>query len=172
MDGNLDGFKGEYPTMKDWEDHITVAFPEVRLKQYLEMRGADGGPWNIICALPALWVGLLYDGESQSEAYNLAKPLMNTSLLEEGRISAAKFGLGGNLGNKLIQDIALEMLTISSSGLARRNQLDNRGMDERQFLDPLFDIVKNKQTGAEKLLQKYSGSWNRNINKIFTENAF
>ena len=136
------------------------------------MRGADGGPWNIICALPALWVGLLYDGESQSEAYNLAKPLMNTNLLEEGRISAAKFGLGGKLGNKSIQDIALEMLTISSSGLARRNQLDNRGMDERQFLDPLFDIVKNKQTGAEKLLQKYKNSWNGNINKIFTDNAF
>jgi len=172
MDGNLDGFKGEYPTMKDWEDHITVAFPEVRLKQYLEMRGADGGPWNIICALPALWVGLLYDSESQSAAYNLAKPLMNRNILEEGRVSAAKFGLGGNLGNKLIQDIALEMLTISSSGLARRNQLDNRGMDERQFLDPLFDIVKNKQTGAEKLLQKYKNSWNGNINKIFIDNAF
>ena len=76
------------------------------------------------------------------------------------------------LGNKSIQDISLEMLTISSSGLARRNQLDNRGMDERQFLDPLFDIVKNKQTGAEKLLQKYKNSWNGNINKIFTDNAF
>jgi glutamate--cysteine ligase len=172
MDGRLEGFEGEYPTMKDWEDHITVAFPEVRLKQYLEMRGADGGPWNIICALPALWVGLLYDSEAQSEAYNLAKPFMNTNTLEESRISAAKFGLGGNLGNKPIQDIALEMLRISSSGLERRNQLDNRGMDERQFLDPLFDIVKNKQTGAEKLLQKYNNSWNRDINKIFTENAF
>jgi glutamate--cysteine ligase len=172
MGGRLEGFEGEYPTMQDWEDHITVAFPEVRLKQYLEMRGADGGPWNIICALPALWVGLLYDSEAQSEAYNLAKPFMNTNALEEGRISAAKFGLGGKLGNKPIQDIALEMLRISSSGLERRNQLDNRGMDERQFLDPLFDIVKNKQTGAEKLLQKYNNSWNRDINKIFTENAF
>ena len=73
---------------------------------------------------------------------------------------------------KPIQDIALEMLRISSFGLERRNQLDNRGMDERQFLDPLFDIVKNKKTGAEKLLQKYNNSWNRDINKIFTENAF
>jgi glutamate--cysteine ligase len=97
---------------------------------------------------------------------------MNTNTLEEGRISAAKFALEGKLGNKPIQDIALEMLRISSSGLERRNQLDNRGMDERQFLDPLFDIVKNKQTGAEKLLQKYNNSWNGDINKIFTENAF
>ena len=69
---------------------MTVAFPEVRLKQYLEMRGADGGPWNIICALPALWVGLLYDNKAQLEAYELAKPFMDAMLLEEGRISAAK----------------------------------------------------------------------------------
>jgi glutamate--cysteine ligase len=136
------------------------------------MRGADGGPWNIICALPALWVGLLYDCEAQSEAYELAKPFMDVKVLEKGRISAAKFALGGKLGNKTIRDIALEMITIASYGLARRNQLDSRGMDERQFLDPLFNIVKNNQTGAEKLLQKYNNSWNCNINKIFTEEAF
>ena len=79
MDGKLEGFEGQFPSLKDWEDHVTVAFPEVRLKQYLEMRGADGGPWNIICALPALWVGLLYDNEAQLEAYDLAKPFMNVS---------------------------------------------------------------------------------------------
>jgi glutamate--cysteine ligase len=117
-------------------------------------------------------VGLLYDSESQSEAYDLAKPFMNANLLEEGRISVARSALRGKIGNKLIQDIALEMLTIASSGLARRNQLDSRGMDERQFLDPLFNIVKNNQTGAEKLLQKYNNSWDCNINKIFTEDAF
>ena len=158
--------------MKDWEDHITVPFPEVRLKQYLEMRGADGGPWNIICALPALWVGLLYDNKAQLEAYDLAKPFMNTSILEEGRISAAKYGLNGKLGNKKIIEIAEEMLRISTLGLERRNKLDNRGIDKRQFLDPLLNIIKNKKTGSEILLQKFNGNWKKNIDKVFIENAF
>ena len=172
MDGKLRGFEGQYPTMKDWEDHITVAFPEVRLKQYLEMRGADGGPWNIICALPALWVGLLYDDESQAEAYDLAKPLMSKDVLEEGRFSASKLALGGKIGEISIEHLANEMLRISSSGLERRNVLDQKGMNERQFLDPLFRILQNKETGAEKLIKKYNTTWNKNVNKIFTENSY
>jgi glutamate--cysteine ligase len=166
------GFEGEYPTIKDWEDHITVAFPEVRLKQYLEMRGADGGPWNIICALPALWVGLLYDDQSQSEAYDLAKPLMDVGVLEDGRVSAAKLGLDGKIGEISIEYLATEMLKISSSGLERRNKLDHKNIDERQFLDPLFHILRTKETGAEKLLKKYNSSWNKDINRIFIENSF
>ena len=158
--------------MKDWEDHITVAFPEVRLKQYLEMRGADGGPWNIICALPALWVGLLYDDESQAEAYDLAKSLMSKDVLEEGRVSASKLALGGKIGEISIEHLANEMLRISSSGLERRNVLDHKGMNERQFLDPLFRILQNKETGAEKLIKKYNTTWNKNVNKIFTENSY
>jgi glutamate--cysteine ligase len=171
MHGRLKGLEGEYPTIKDWEDHITVAFPEVRLKQYLEMRGADGGPWNIICALPALWVGLLYDGQSQSEAYDLAKPLMDIGALENGRVSAAKLGLAGKIGETSIEYLAREMLKISSSGLERRNNLDKKGIDERQFLDPLFHILQNKETGAEKLLKKYNGTWSKDINRIFVENS-
>ena len=172
MEGKLKGFEGQYPTIKDWEDHITVAFPEVRLKQYLEMRGADGGPWNIICALPALWVGLLYDSQSQSDALSLAKPLMDANILEEGRVSAATFALNGKIGNVSIDKLASDMLDISRNGLKRRNKIDARGLDESQFLDPLFYILDNKQTGAEKLLQKYNGSWNKNIDKIFIENSF
>lgn len=172
MDGKLEGFEGQFPSLKDWEDHVTVAFPEVRLKQYLEMRGADGGPWNIICALPALWVGLLYDNEAQLEAYDLAKPFMNAQLLEEGRISAAKYGLNGKLGSKKIIDIAEEMIRISSLGLQRRNKLDERGVDERQFLDPLYNIIRNKKTGSEILLEKFNGIWKKNIDKVFIENAF
>ena len=172
MDGKLEGFEGQFPSIKDWEDHITVPFPEVRLKQYLEMRGADGGPWNIICALPALWVGLLYDAEAQLEAFDLAKPFMNTSILEEGRISAAKHGLNGKLGSKNIIDIAEEMLRISSLGLERRKMLDHRGIDERQFLDPLFNIIRNKKTNSEVLLEKFNGIWKKNIDKVFIENSF
>jgi glutamate--cysteine ligase len=136
------------------------------------MRGADGGPWNIICALPALWVGLLYDEVSQFEAYNLAKPLMDAGVLEDGRVSAAKFGLGGKIGETSIEYLAAEMLKISSSGLAKRNNLDHKGIDERQFLDPLFHILRNKETGAEKLLKKYNNKWNKDINRIFVEHAF
>ena len=172
MNGKLKGFEGEYPTMKDWEDHITVAFPEVRLKQYLEMRGADGGPWDIICALPALWVGLLYDEEAQSAAYKLAKPFMEAKLLENARVSAAKFALNGYIGGSLISEIASEMLNISSAGLQRRNKVDARQIDERQFLDPLFYILENKETGAEKLLHKYNNSWNKDVDRIFKENSF
>ena len=136
------------------------------------MRGADGGPWNIICALPALWVGLLYDNKAQLEAYDLAKPFMNTAILEEGRISAAKYGLNGKLGGRKIINIAEEMIRISSLGLERRNKLDNRGIDERQFLDPLLNIVRNKKTGSEILLEKFNGIWRKNIDKVFIENAF
>ena len=172
MNGKLKGFEGEYPTMKDWEDHITVAFPEVRLKQYLEMRGADGGPWDIICALPALWVGLLYDEEAQSAAYKLAKPFMEAKLLESARVSAAKFALNGYIAGSLISEIASEMLNISSAGLQRRNKVDARRIDERQFLDALFYILENKETGAEKLLYKYNNSWNKDVDRIFKENSF
>ena len=136
------------------------------------MRGADGGPWNIICALPALWVGLLYDQQSQEDAYNLAKPFMDSKILEEGRISAAKYALEGNLGNTPMYEIAQEMLKISSEGLKRRSKTDQRGLDERQFLDPLFNIINNKQTGAEKLLEKYNKSWDQKIDNIFIEDAF
>jgi len=122
--------------------------------------------------LPALWVGLLYDKESQSDAYNLAKPLMESSILEKGRISAATFALNGKIGDFSIQELASKMLKISNAGLQRRNRLDARGIDERQFLDPLFYILDNKETGAEKLLQKYNNSWNKNIDRIFIENLF
>ena len=96
---------------------------------------------------------------------------MNTSILEEGRISAAKFGLKGKLGSKNIIDIAEEMLRISSLGLERRNKVDNRGVDERQFLDPLLNIIRNKKTGSEILLEKFNG-YGKNIDKVFIENAF
>ena len=94
------------------------------------------------------------------------------SILEEGRISAAKFALKGQIGGKSIQNLASEMLRISAYGLERRNKLDNRGLDERQFLDPLLNILKNNETGADNLIKKFDSSWNDNIDKIFVENAF
>lgn len=170
MDGKLEGFEGLFPTLSDWEDHVTVAFPEVRLKQYLEMRGADGGPWNRICALPAFWVGLLYDEKSLDDAYQVAKKFMNVSLLEESRISAAKFGLNGNIGESRIIDVAQDLLNISFKGLERRNFRDKNGLSETQFLDPLLNILENRETAADDLLKKFNGVWEKDINKIFTIN--
>ena len=168
MDGKLEGFEGKVPTLSYWEDHVTVAFPEVRLKQYLEMRGADGGPWNRICALPAFWVGLLYDQKSLDDSFHVAKKFMDVSLLEESRISAAKFGLNGIIGDSKIIDVAQDLLNISFEGLERRNFKDKNGISETQFLDPLLNILENGQTPADDLLKKFNGVWKKDIYKIFT----
>lgn len=170
LNGKLDGFEGKFPTMSDWEDHVTVAFPEVRLKQYLEMRGADGGPWNRICALPAFWVGLLYDEKSLDEAFHVAKKFMNVPLLEESRISAAKFGLNGIIGSSKIINVAKDLLNISYEGLKRRNFKDRNGVSETQFLDPLLNMLENQETSADELLRKFNGVWEKDISKIFTIN--
>tara|TARA_B100000965_G_C19552244_1_gene740564 strand:- start:259 stop:1617 length:1359 start_codon:yes stop_codon:yes gene_type:complete len=172
MMGKLNGLEGIFPTLKDWEDHTTVAFPEVRLKQYLEMRGADGGPWNRICALPALWVGLLYDEKSIDDSFNLAKNFMNYKTLENARISAATDGLKGKIGKFKIIDVANKMLEISYQGLKRRNFLDKKGISETQFLDPLFNIIERNETASEEIIRKYNFDWNKNINKIFDKEIF
>ena len=171
MLGKLKGLEGLFPTLIDWENHTTVAFPEVRLKQYLEMRGADGGPWNRICVLPAFWVGLLYDKKSLNQAYNLSKEFMQKELLEEARISSAKFGLNGKIGKIQIKELAKQVLDISFQGLERRNYLDKKGISETQFLDPLFNIVEG-ETAAEQMLNKFENQWDKNIDKIFENEIF
>ena len=138
MLGKLDGLEGEFPTLSDWQNHSTVAFPEVRLKQYLEMRGADGGPWSRICALPALWVGLLYDEKSLNDAYNLSKDFMQVNILEKARLSAAKEGLNGFIGKVQIKEIAKEILNISYQGLKRRNNIDEKGISRNSIFRPSF----------------------------------
>ena len=172
MLGKLIGLEGVFPTLKDWEDHTTVAFPEVRLKQYLEMRGADGGPWSRICALPALWVGLLYDEKSINDSFNLAKNFMNYKILENARISAAKYGLRGKIGKFKFIEVANKMLEISYQGLKRRNYLDKKGISETQFLDPLFNIIERNETAADEMIKKFNLEWNRNINKVFEKEIF
>lgn len=167
FEGKLQGFLGKFPDLSDWEDHVTVAFPEVRLKQYLEMRGADGGPWNRICALPAFWVGILYDEQSLNDAYNLSREFMDTSLLRDARLSAAKSGFHGKIGKYFIYDIAKKLLDISYEGLKRRNFIDEKGISETQYLDPLLNMIQSKKTGAQELIEKYNNSWQHNIHNIF-----
>ena len=136
------------------------------------MRGADGGPWNRICALPALWVGLLYDEKSLNDAHSLSKEFMQVDVLEDARISSAKFGLNGRIGKIEINELAKQVLDISFEGLKRRNKLDKKGVSETQFLDPLFNILEGGETSAEQMLYKFENQWDKNIDKIFENEIF
>uniref|UniRef100_UPI0035939CC2 glutamate--cysteine ligase n=1 Tax=Blastomonas sp. TaxID=1909299 RepID=UPI0035939CC2 len=172
MNGTLPALPGELPTMSDWTDHLSTAFPEVRLKSFLEMRGADGGPWSKICALPALWVGLLYDQGALDAAWDLVKHWT----IEERqtlRDSVPKLGLNAPIaGGKTLIDIAGEALSIASSGLASRARLNTSGDNETGFLEPLRDVVAKRRTPAEDLLALYHGPWSGDISRIYNEMQF
>ena len=168
MQGKLEGYEGDLPWMSDWEDHITTAFPEVRLKTFIEMRGADGGPWNMICALPALWVGLLYDDEALDAAEDLAKGLTAQDVAD-ARMQAARHGFNGKIGDHNIGEIAAEMINIASTGLANRGCPDKNGRDERYYLDPIREIVQSRKTRAEHLLDLYHGDWAEDLSCLYKD---
>jgi glutamate--cysteine ligase len=171
MAGTLDAVPGTRATMKDWADHLTTAFPEVRLKQYLEMRGADGGPWNRLCALPALWVGLLYDNDALQSAWDLVKDFTREErhALRDG---VPKHGLKLPFRNGTVRDLAQETLRIAAHGLKRRHRLTRHGADESMFLEPLIEIVDANQTPAERKLELFHGAWNGNVDPVFKEFAY
>lgn len=171
MAGKLPALPGEYPTVKDWEDHLTTAFPEVRLKKYLEMRGADGGPWGRLCALPALWVGLLYDPTALDAAWELTKDWT----IEEHdylRAQVPAQALATPFRGVTVGDLALDALEIAHEGLARRKRLDGVGLDETRFLKPLFQIAESNLTPAEDLLFAYERRWKGCVDPVFTEYAY
>ena len=153
--------------MSDFEDHITTVFPDVRLKGYLEMRGADGGPWSIICALPALWVGLLYDSEALQKAEAIANQFSHQDVVN-ARISAAKDGLKGQIGSQNIHQIAKQLIEIAEIGLKNRARMDKDGEDERTFLTPLKTIIDSGLTQADIVRELYHTEWNEDINKVYT----
>ncbi len=172
MKGELSVLPGERPTAEDWVDHMSTAFPEVRLKSFLEMRGADGGPWSTICALPAFWVGLLYDQNALDAAWDEVKH-WTMDEREALRSTVPAQGLNAAIpgGGKLL-DIAGRILDIASAGLAARNRLNSSGDNETGFLDPLREVVASGKTPAEKLLDLYHGDWNGDINRIYDEMSF
>ena len=170
--GELSVLPGEKPTMDDWNDHLSTAFPEVRLKSFLEMRGADGGPWNRICALPALWVGLLYDSAALGAAWDLVKDwsIADRQALRDAvpaRGLDAPLPGGGRLG-----DIAGAVLDIASSGLAARARFNGAGDDETGFLDPLREIVRSGKVPAQRLLDRFHGAWNGDVSHVYDEESF
>ena len=171
MEGKLPGLPGETPYMSDWADHLTTAFPEVRLKRYLEMRGADGGPWKSLCALPALWVGLLYDDTCLDAAWDIVKDWSHEDH-KALRDETPKLGLKAGVAGRSLQDIALEVLNISSEGLERRNRMSHSGYDERQYLDALLRIAQSGITPAEEKLRAFETRWNGSVDPLFKEHAY
>ncbi|MGD9863228.1 MAG: glutamate--cysteine ligase [Pseudodonghicola sp.] len=168
LKGELPALPGEKPTLSDWADHLTTAFPEARLKKYIEMRGADGGPWRRLCALPALWVGLMYDQGALDAAWDLVKG-WDAETREAWRLAAAAQGLQAEVGGRKMNDLATQVLDIARSGLKARARPGLGGMvqDERHFLHALEDSVETGMVPADELLQHYNGDWNGDLDRIY-----
>ncbi|MGH6988754.1 MAG: glutamate--cysteine ligase [Stellaceae bacterium] len=169
--GRLPGLPGELPSLSDWSDHLTTAFPEVRLKRFLEMRGADSGPWGRLCALPALWVGLFYDGAALDAALDLVKDWRAEERAALRR-EVPRTGLKTRFRGGTVRDIAAAMVAIAEAGLRRRARRDGKGRDETMFLEPLREIVASGASPAERLLDAYATRWNRRIEPIFKEELY
>ena len=169
LDGKLPELPGEKPRLTDWTDHLSTAFPEVRLKSFLEMRGADGGRWSRICGLPALWVGLLYDQQSLDAAWDLVKD-WDIAERERLRHEVPRLALDAVIpGGRSMRDFAGDVLDISAAGLTRRAKLNSAGDNEGGFLDPLRDVVATGMTPADRLLQKYHNEWGGDVSHIYEE---
>ncbi|HXQ50850.1 MAG TPA: glutamate--cysteine ligase [Stellaceae bacterium] len=171
MVGRLPGLPGATPTMSDWVDHLSTAFPEVRLKRFLEMRGADAGPWEQICALPALWTGLYYDQEALDAAVALIADWTDEE--REGlRRDAPRMGLAAPFRRSTLRELAIEVLALAQAGLQRRARLDGTGQDETHFIASLIEIARSGRTPAERLLERYNGEWDRRVAPIYREMAY
>ncbi len=171
MAGRLPALPGEVATLADWSDHITTVFPEVRMKRFLELRGADGGPWRSICALPALWVGLLYDGTALDAAWDMVKdwsPEDHAMLRAEVPRTALKTPFHG----RTVRELAQQALEIAGHGLSRRARTDSAGTDEVGYLDILRQIADSGRTPAEEMLDAYRSRWNGSVDPMFGEYAY
>ncbi|ALE15911.1 Glutamate--cysteine ligase [Altererythrobacter epoxidivorans] len=167
LDGNLSVLPGEKPTQSDWWDHLSTAFPEVRLKSFLEMRGADGGPWSRICALPAFWVGILYDDAALDAAWDLVKD-WTMEEREALRNAVPKLALDAEIpGGRKLHDLAKEVMAISRQGLVSRARINSSGDNETGFLETLDEIVASGKVPAQRLLDKYHGEWGGDIKRVY-----
>ena len=172
LDGKLSVLPGEKPTRADWTDHLSTAFPEVRLKSFLEMRGADGGRWGRICALPALWVGLLYSQVAMDAAWDLAKD-WTMEEREALRHSVPRLALDAPApGGGTVRDLSAKVLDIAALGLRDRARLNASGDTEDGFLDPLRDVLASGKTFADRLLDRYHGDWNGDVSRVYAEYSF
>ena len=173
LKGKLPVLPGELPLDSDWGDHLTTIFPEARIKRFIEMRGADGGTWGRLCALPALWVGLMYDQNSLDEAWELVKSF-DTETRENLRVESSRLGFQGKVGDIKIWDLARQALNIADKGLqARKKYASNQPLvNERHFLNALWDSLDTRKTPADELLEKYHGEWKGQIGPIYEECSY
>jgi glutamate--cysteine ligase len=171
FDGNNKMFPNERPTLSDWANHLSTIFPEVRLKRYLEMRGADGAPWDRLPALSAFWVGLLYDDESLAAAWDIAKR-WTAAERQSLRDDVTKLGFKAKIGNRYLFEIARECLVLAHAGLRRRARIDHLGRDESRYLEPLDRIIEAGRTPAEDMLQKFHGPWSGSVEPAYDQYAF
>ncbi len=173
MKGQLPALPGETPTLSDWADHLTTAFPEARIKKYMEMRGADGGPWRRLCALPALWVGMMYDQSALDAAWDLAKGF-DAETREALRVAASVDGLHAQVGNIKMMDLAKEVVAISEAGLKARAKVGANGLipDETHFLNALKESLETGQAPADELIARYNGDWNGDLTKIYGDYSY
>jgi len=171
LDGRLTQLPGEKPTLSDWADHLTTLFPEVRLKRYLEMRGADSGSWRSLCALPAFWTGLLYHQPSLDAAYDLIKD-WTAEERQQLRNDVPRLALKTPFRRGTVLDVAREAVDLASGGLKARGHTNLVSGDESIFIAPLAEIVERGQTDAERLLERYRGEWGGDVRPVFTESAY
>ncbi len=173
LKGELPALPGEKPTLSDWADHLTTVFPEARVKQFIEMRGADGGPWRRLCALPAFWVGLMYDQGALDAAWDLAKG-WDAETREELRVAASVDGLQAQVGGIKMHDLAREVVAIAESGLKARAFPGAGGLvpDESHFLNALKDSLESGKVPADELLDRYHGDWNGDLTHIFRDYSY
>jgi glutamate--cysteine ligase len=173
LQGKLPALPGETPTLSDWADHLTTVFPEARIKKFIEMRGADGGPWRRLCALPAFWVGLLYDQTALDAAWDLVKS-WDAETREALRVAASIDGLQAEVAGIRMHDLAREAVAISEAGLKARARPGAGGLvpDETHFLNALKESIESGQVPADELLAQYNGDWNGDLTRIYSEFSY
>lgn len=171
MLGKLKSLPNEKPTILDWEDHISTIFTEVRLKQYIEFRGADSGPWRSLCALPALWVGLLYNNDSLNEAESLAES-WTLEMYNKAYKEVPKYGLDLLINKRSINDYAKDLIAISKRGLKKRSMLDAAGNDESGYLNQLEEITRSGKNQAKKMLSIWNNGSDENLKHIYEKYSY
>jgi glutamate--cysteine ligase len=173
LKGKLPALPGEMPTLSDWADHLTTAFPEARIKKFIEMRGADGGPWRRLCALPAFWVGLTYDQQALDGAWDLVKD-WDAETREALRVAASVDGLQAKVGGVRMHDIAREAVALSEQGLKARARSGAGGMvpDETHFLNALKESIETGKVPADELLEDYDGKWKGDLSRIYADYSY
>ncbi|SIS55729.1 glutamate--cysteine ligase [Roseivivax lentus] len=173
LKGELPALPGEKPTLSDWADHLTTIFPEARVKKFIEMRGADGGPWRRLCALPAFWVGLMYDQGALDAAWDIAQA-WDAETREAWRVAASVDGLSAEVGGVKMHDLAREVVALAEGGLKARARPGAGGMlpDETHFLNALKDSLESGETPADELIRRFETDWNGDVTRVFADYSY